>query len=65
MQEKTAVRRFKCSGENSLPNTGLTLWYRKIKTLRIAGAIVLLIAAAIWLLTACEAYWNHLAAKAK
>ncbi len=44
---------------------GLVLWYRKIKTLRIAGAIVLLIAAAIWLLTAYEAYWSHLKAPIK
>jgi len=44
---------------------GLVLWYRKIKSLRVLGAAVLLIAAAIWLLTAYEAYWSHLAAKAK
>jgi len=44
---------------------GLVLWYRKIKSLRVLGAAVLLIAAAIWLLTAYEAYWSHLAAKVK
>lgn len=44
---------------------GLILWYRKIKTLRIAGAIILLAAAAIWLLTACAGYWSHLKAPPK
>jgi putative membrane protein len=44
---------------------GLVLWHRKIKALRITGAVVLLIAAAIWLLTAYMAYWSHLAAPKK
>ncbi len=39
----------------------LTLWKREIKALRYLGAAVLLAAAAIWLNTACLAYWHHMA----
>jgi len=38
----------------------LTLWKREIRLLRFLGAAVLLAAAAIWLNTACQAYWHHM-----
>ena len=39
---------------------GLIIWLHKIKPLRIIGATVLLIAAAIWALIGYMAYWMHM-----
>jgi putative membrane protein len=39
---------------------GPTLWLRQNKTVRYAGAAVLLAAAAIWALTGYAGYWVHL-----
>jgi len=40
--------------------TGLILRLHKIKCLRIIGAMVLLIAAAVWALIGYMAYWKHM-----
>ena len=39
---------------------GLVLWKREVKALRLAGALVMLAAAAIWGFTAVMAYWGHM-----
>lgn len=39
---------------------GVTLWKRQARGLRVVGAVVLLAAAAIWILTAFMAYWMHM-----
>jgi putative membrane protein len=39
---------------------GLTLWRQDIKTLRVVGALVMLVAAAIWIVTAFMSYWLHM-----
>lgn len=39
---------------------GLVLWKQEAKALRLAGALVMLAAAAIWALTAGRAYWGHI-----
>ena len=41
-------------------SAGLILWKHKVKFLRIAGAVVMLAAAAIWALIGYIAYWKHL-----
>jgi putative membrane protein len=41
----------------------LILWQYKVKLLRIAGAVVLLAAAAIWALTGYAGYWGHMVTK--
>jgi putative membrane protein len=39
---------------------GLVLWKHEVKALRLAGAPVMLAAAAIWALTAGMACWGHM-----
>jgi putative membrane protein len=39
---------------------GAALWRHDIKTLRLAGALVMLAAAAIWAFTAGMGYWAHM-----
>ena len=39
---------------------GVALWKQDAKTLRLAGALVMLAAAAIWAFTAGMAYWTHM-----
>jgi len=39
---------------------GLVLWKHQTKALRLAGALVMLAAAAIWAFTAGMAYWGHM-----
>lgn len=41
----------------------IVLWKRDARALRLAGALVILAAAAIWALTAYMAYWGHMKVK--
>lgn len=39
---------------------GLVLWKRKVRILRITGALTLIAAAAIWAMTGYVEYWRHM-----